>query len=147
MYDAYDAVEIAKVIIDRCTYLGKPISNLKLQKLLYYVQGYSYKYFNKPAFHDNICAWAYGPVVPTVYEEFSSYASKKMTLHFCVTKTDDEIKSLIYEVIDKFIDIPVWQLADKTHDEDPWKYSYLVFGLNAVIPKNSIKKYFFSGIK
>ena len=45
---------------------GELVSNLKLQKLLYYVQGFHLAVFGEPLFEEEIEAWMYGPVVPSV---------------------------------------------------------------------------------
>lgn len=46
------------------------ISNLKLQKLLYYAQGTFLAITNSPLFGDAIEAWMHGPVVPSVYHAY-----------------------------------------------------------------------------
>ena len=38
------------------------LTPLKLQKLLYLAQGWSYVWDNRPVFSDDFCAWQYGPV-------------------------------------------------------------------------------------
>ena len=45
---------------------GELFSNMKLQKLLYYVQGFHIAVFNRPLFNEDIEAWMYGPVVPEI---------------------------------------------------------------------------------
>ena len=49
---------------------GDVISNLKLQKLVYYVQGFSLAMNNRPMFEEDIYAWQHGPVVPSLYHNF-----------------------------------------------------------------------------
>ena len=49
---------------------GDLISNMKLQKLLYYAQGYFLAIANEPLFHERIYAWTHGPVVPKVYHKY-----------------------------------------------------------------------------
>lgn len=48
------------------------LSNMKLQKLLYYQQGFHLAYFGTPLFNEDIVAWQYGHVVPEVYDAFKS---------------------------------------------------------------------------
>ncbi len=55
---------------------GDTISHLKLQKLVYYAQGYHLALTGKPLFRDIIRAWAHGPVVRSVYNSYSKYGSK-----------------------------------------------------------------------
>lgn len=46
------------------------ITNLKLQKVLYFAQVYYLAKLGKPFFRENLEAWNYGPVVPEVYRKF-----------------------------------------------------------------------------
>ena len=62
-----DVFALTRYIVDRAKKQNKFISNLKLQKILYYVNGYAFKYYNELIFQEEIKAWQYGPVYPTVY--------------------------------------------------------------------------------
>lgn len=137
----YKAMEIAKYIITICNYRGDSISNLKLQKLLYYVQGRKLKLFDEPMFLEPVSAWKYGPVVREVYNYYSIYSSRPIEGVF-ETNICIEDMMLINDVIDEKIDIPVWDLVQQTHNEDPWKYIYSMFGNGAKIPNENIKQYF-----
>ena len=55
---------------------GELFSNMKLQKLLYYVQGFHIAVFNRPLFNEDIEAWMYGPVVPAGYEYYQENGNK-----------------------------------------------------------------------
>ena len=63
MYAAHD---VATYIISEYWKRGEIITNLKLQKILYYIQGYAYRFCNMAAFSEDIYKWPYGPVVPDV---------------------------------------------------------------------------------
>ena len=68
----YKAIDIAKYIINKSIDFNRPISNLQLQKILYYVQGEYIKVTKGcKLFDEDLEAWAYGPVVPEVYYEFN----------------------------------------------------------------------------
>lgn len=56
-------------------YDADSISNLKLQKLLYYAQGSYLALTNEPLFNENILAWKHGPVVNEVYQVYKKYGS------------------------------------------------------------------------
>lgn len=65
----YKAIDLANYIVDKCIEDNAPITNLQLQRILYFVQ----KDFLKrgyQAFSDDIEAWRCGPVVPNVYFYF-----------------------------------------------------------------------------
>jgi len=53
------------------------ICNLKLQKLLYYAQGYAQGFhlalFEQPLFDSPIAAWRHGPVCPAVYHQYKNH--------------------------------------------------------------------------
>ena len=64
------AMMVSKCILKK---LPEPTSNLKLQKLLYYVQGWRLGLDNKCAFQEEIQAWVHGPVVPVIFQEFRRF--------------------------------------------------------------------------
>ena len=71
----YSALDIAKYIIDYSNRRDTPVSNLQLQKILYYIQMNFYRRLNKPAFNEDIEAWRYGPVVSSVYNVYCMYGA------------------------------------------------------------------------
>lgn len=110
----YSAMDIAKYIVTSCYNLNKPVSNLKLQKMLYYLWVDFYKLTERKLFLDNICAWQLGPVVPEVYYEFCSYAGNPIRLIYSVA-TSVEDKEKLDKIIDIYLPIPANELVNKTH--------------------------------
>jgi len=55
----YDAIEVANYMIEHEHSKGRAISNLKLQKLLYFAQAWSIMKKGKPLFRDRIEAWSF----------------------------------------------------------------------------------------
>ena len=55
---------------------GDLISNLKLQKLLYYAQGIHLALNGQPLYPERIEAWQHGPVVPEIYHAFKEYRAR-----------------------------------------------------------------------
>lgn len=136
-----DAVELAKYIIDKCTKEERPISNLQLQKMLYFLFMDVYKKYKQFLFKNRIEAWAYGPVIPDVYKIYSDNG------RFKIFKEYDDIKLPIEPQIMNFIDekivymrsIPAWNLVEKSHKEGtPWEKVYKQ-GCKIEISKNDIK--------
>lgn len=112
----YDALTVARYIIDRSFRKKDPVSNLRLQKLLYFVQLESYRENNNPMFSDDIVAWQFGPVVPDVYYEYNVYAGTPILLEYKdLSVIEDSDKRIIDRVIDTMKDIPIWKLVDLTH--------------------------------
>lgn len=141
------ALNVAKYIINYCNTKEHPISNLKLQKILYYIQGYSLALRNQPAFNEDIQVWPYGPVVKPVYDTFSIYAAKSINNVDDVELNDNELQAIIQIVADEKMYIPVWDLVEQTHEEAPWKYTKQVYGIGSIIPKDFIRDYFCQQVK
>lgn len=120
---------------------GDLISNLKLQKLVYYAQGFCLAIFDKALFSEQIEAWQHGPVVPELYHEYKKYASgsisKPDTLD--LDKFGNDEKELMDEVYEVFGQFSALRLRAMTHEEQPWK---LVSETAGVISHESMKEYF-----
>ena len=70
----YSAMDIARYIVDKCTNDGCPISNLQLQKILYFIQR-DYLKKDSQAYSEEIQAWQFGPVVPDVYYRYCGFGA------------------------------------------------------------------------
>jgi len=70
---SYRALTIAKHILKICADHGDNLTNLKLQKLLYYSQAWYLALNDETLFSDDIEAWVHGPVVSSVYQEYKKY--------------------------------------------------------------------------
>lgn len=119
---------------------GDLISNLKLQKLMYYAQGFHLAIFDEPLFPEPIEAWTYGPVVPVLYRHFKDQGSAALPTprieDFAIYSQD--VRELLDEVYNVYGQFSAWKLADLTHGEPPWKDT----ALNCVISHDSMKEYF-----
>jgi uncharacterized phage-associated protein len=101
---------------------GDGISNLKLQKLVYYAQGFYSAIFDKPLFKNEISAWAHGPVVPSLYHDYKYCGSNRIPAPVDFDRsslTQDEFE-LVEEVFEVFGQYSAWKLRNMTHEESPW---------------------------
>ena len=114
------------------------ITNLKLQKLLYYVQAISLQVFKKIAFKEKIMAWSYGPVVNEVYQKYKENHSNEIKIDGKVKKISSGLEKVINEVIDSYGSMEANKLIDFTHEEEPWKNTEI----NKEIKTDIIKEYF-----
>lgn len=136
------ALDIAKYIITKTLKEGYPVSNLKLQKLLYFVQGVMLVNCGRSAFEDHIEAWQYGPVVPDVYFNYSSYGATPILLSYDNVDINGEEKKVADIVIDSFLKTPAFALVNETHKKgSPWDEAYHSSGDN-IISNESIIRYF-----
>lgn len=116
------------------------ISNLKLQKLLYYAQGIFLAVTDEPLFEEDILAWQHGPVVESVYHQYKGNGSQGIPFEedFDFSLFTQKENELLTEVYDVFGQYTAWKLRNMTHQERPWMET----PQNAVIPKQTIKDYF-----
>lgn len=115
------------------------ISNLKLQKLLYYAQGCYLALKNEPLFNEQIVNWAHGPVVEEIYHEYKNNGSNGIEYQGDYDDSiDDNTVAILEEVYDIFGKYSAWGLRNMTYQEDPW----LKTQRNDVIPLPLIKDYF-----
>ena len=99
------------------------MTHLRLQKLLYYCQGWALTFRDEPLFPDRIEAWPQGPVVTTVYPVFADYASAPLAPHEgrdC-DAFDRNTKSFLQSIWDEYKKHSANELRRKTHEETPWK--------------------------
>lgn len=141
----YKASDVARYIIERCKEKNRTVSNLKLQKILYFVQAEFLVTKNQPCFIEAIEAWDFGPVVPTVYFEYRMYGGANIP---CIGKS--KVKQLISArdqkilngIIDECSQYSASALVEITHNQMPWMEAYNQPGYNNEITVESIKEYF-----
>ena len=142
---AYNAIDIAKKIICRTDVEhGDTISNLKLQKLLYFVQGFHLAFFNAPLFDARIEAWTYGPVVPVVFKEFKKYKNRAINPeHYgdelVLTVPEQQMFDIVYDEYSRYSAVALMQ---KTHTEGTWKDH----GIGEVITNEEMRAFFLTRI-
>lgn len=155
----YSALEVARHIINYANSNDQLLSNLKLQKLLYFVQAEFLISQGRTCFTDDIEAWNFGPVVPAVFREFKIFGSFHIppVKHYYVEdesqpfnfrrvvfydiEITDEDKTVIDEVVDCFAYYSSAALTELTLKQLPWKNAYSNCCKN-VITAESIRNYF-----
>ncbi len=120
---------------------GDGVSNLKLQKLVYYAQGFYSAIFNKALFNNEISAWSHGPVVPELYHNYKNYGRDGIPLStdFDKASLSQEEFDLVEEVFEVFGQYSAWKLRNMTHEETPWLNHESEAG---TIPLPEITEYF-----
>lgn len=118
---------------------GDSISNLKLQKLLYYSQGFHLAMVDKPLFHEAIKKWVHGPVVPAVWHEYKDYGSGPITIMPVELESySEDVRELLDEVFSVYGQFTATKLRNMTHQEPPWNEA----PDNGEISHNSMKRFF-----
>jgi uncharacterized phage-associated protein len=135
--NAYDVANVFTKLSD--TDSGDILTNLKLQKLVYYVQGFHLAIYNEPLYVDDLVAWEHGPVVVDLYHKLKDSKSGQITIESPVSKLINEKQlALIGEINNVYGQFSAWKLRDMTHNESPWQTTEK----NQVITHEKLKAYF-----
>lgn len=144
----YNANNIARYILGYYLFKKKSYcSNLKLQKILYFLQANHLVLTGKSLFEDKIEAENFGPVVRSVYDEYKVYGSGAIPFQFF--KNNDNWNYQIYEkdfrlidpLIDKLENYSSTALLELIHNQAHWEKAYESYD-NHIIRKEDLIEYF-----
>ena len=129
---------------------GEAMTHLKLQKLVYYAQGFHLALFQgRPLFNEPIQAWRHGPVINAMWNQYGQSGSNPIPpdpgFDPDVVLTGEQ-KLLLNEVWNAYGQFSAWKLRDMTHNEPPWEAAYAQ-GQNTVITQESLQEYFSTQIE
>lgn len=142
----YSAKEIAGWIVAAFQKRSEEITNLKLQKLLYYAQAWHLVFYERPLFGESIEAWIHGPVVPSVFRDYKSNGWKPIAAPPSSSVPPEQVRRHLNEVIRVYGKFNAVSLERLTHQESPWRE--VRKGLapdepsNRVITNESMRKYY-----
>lgn len=119
------------------------ITNLKLQKILYYCQGFSLAILDRPLFSNPIEAWRHGPVIREVYDTYKQYNGNVIDKvsagdSDALSSKEKELVDDVYSVYGRY---SAWHLRNLTHSEPTWAEAYQE-GLDIEITHDAMKEYF-----
>jgi len=123
-----DALTITKYFLYKANQEGDLITNLKMQKLLYYAQAWYLVNFGKTLFDDQILAWNLGPVIKSVYDEYKEFRHTPIIFEDdsgeILKQFDKEDLNFLDEFYDQFSGYSAHDLVNMSHNEEPWKKAY-----------------------
>jgi uncharacterized phage-associated protein len=145
--DVFSPEKTADFLLIDCRDRGDVLTNLKLQKLLYYAQAWYLALHQKPLFDEDFEAWVHGPVLPSQYRRFKEFEWKPILREIPPLKPDDPvILSHLTEIVDVFGSETAVALEMMTHNELPWKSARSGIPLDqpssSVISKESMQSYY-----
>ena len=148
----YPASLIAYAFVKKGIDEGKFVTQMKLQKLVYFAQGYHLAKYHRSLIKENFQAWLYGPVIPEIYQDFKLYGSRPITdtEEFTPSSTYKPPFRLDAEAIDTINyswgvlkDFSAMSLSNWTHQPDgPWSKVYDPDVKSTPISNDDIKQYF-----
>jgi uncharacterized phage-associated protein len=100
---------------------ARVVTHLKLQKLIYYAQGYFLAENNgEPLFDDRIEAWVHGPVCPALYSIYRKYDYSIIPHCDPVEINCTKSTEMLERIWKKLGALSGPRLEDMTHKEHPW---------------------------
>lgn len=122
---------------------GDALTNLKLQKLLYYAQGYYLGENGEPLFPERIEAWQHGPVVAEIYHSLKYLGASPVPMPegFDVADVDSAIRDHLEQIWNLFGQFSAWKLRDMTHSDKPYVEAYEA-GANTEITHQAMADFF-----
>jgi uncharacterized phage-associated protein len=154
-------ITLADKVIEYCVLNGTQISHLKLQKVMYYIQGWFSAYYpDSPVFDELPEAWVNGPVYVSIYDKFKdqisirsdlstlpAYASLNIEeVNFSEFDFTEDQLQLLDKILGHYTNLSDGELVSATHSEKPWQTARI--GLksfqrsNNTITYESISSYF-----
>jgi uncharacterized phage-associated protein len=132
----YDARDVANFILDSADRRDLRITNLALQKLLYFAHGGFFAMFEEPLIRNKFEAWQFGPVQRMLYDQFKFFKEKPIigtrATHinpdtgepfYRAPDIDPDHAAIIEQVLDQYSGFSAGQLVEESHAEDgPWEY-------------------------
>ena len=146
---AYNASLIAYAFVKKGVETGKPVTQMKLQKMVYFAHGYHIAKYDEPLIKEDFEAWQFGPVAPSIYNEFRLYGSDPITVQE-PGKMEQALHTLSPDALDAINytweatkDVSAYKLSGWTHKKgSPWAAAYQPHIIGTVIKNNEIKSYF-----
>lgn len=120
---------IADYLIALSNETGNLISNLKLQKLMYYAQAWYLAIHRKPLFEASFEAWVHGPVLRKLFDEYSHFRWKPIQrddlseeyLEWFEAEFGEEVNEFMDNLVDEYFGLTAYHLERLTHLEEPWR--------------------------
>ena len=114
------AAAVADYLLLEARARGEALSNLKLQKLLYYAQAWHLALHDRPLFDEDFEAWVHGPVVPSQYHRFKAAAWMPIAEPVEQPDLPEDVKQFLNQILDVFGVESAIALEMMTHRERPW---------------------------
>ena len=141
----FDVANFFLKIVDRDS--GSTITPLKLQKILYYAQGYYLANYDKPLFKEDFQAWAHGPANEGIYDKYKSCKYNTIPMpKEDLPLMDDELNDFLNDIWQTFGIYDGKYLEEQTHKESPWIEARKGYApgekCHVIITKESMKRFF-----
>jgi uncharacterized phage-associated protein len=120
MPDLIQPASVADFLLHESRERGELLTNLKLQKLLFYAQAWFLALKNRELFAEDFQAWVHGPVLPTQYHRFKDFQWKPLVVDVVRPAVAPEVAEHLLDIIEAFGIESAVSLELMTHREKPW---------------------------
>jgi len=135
----YSPKSIANYFLDLAKASNQPISPMKLQKLVYYAHGWYAGYTNNPLIDEAVEAWQYGPVIPSLYQEFKRFGAGAIEAKATEYKdgqfrevpvpSDTSLRTFLNNIWQSYGQFTGVKLSEMTHASgSPWDQTWTAAG-------------------
>lgn len=154
MNKGYSYQLVADYFIALSNETHSPITNLKLQKLVFYAQAWNLALLNRSLIEEDFQAWVHGPVIPQLYNEYRQFGWKPIiredlregALARIKNEFSPDVVEVLTDVEYEYFGLEAYQLEKLTHNEDPWLLTRTGLAEDEpserIITKQSIKDYY-----
>ena len=139
------AIDAANYLVYLMSGAVDDLSNMKLNKILYFAQGQCLLQTGNVLFDDTIEAWEHGPVVQAVYNKYKIYNDSAITDYDLeqAKKMPEDISELLLKVSREYGRYTASALRNRTHlPNSPWSKVYIDGQHHTTIPVDLIRDYF-----
>lgn len=121
------------------------ITNMKMQKLVYYCQGFYLAFHNHPLFPEPLEAWEHGPVCPLLYQRLKQYGANPIPVNgeSYADNLQEAEQRVIADVYGVYGQFAAWRLREMTHQDPPWRDT----PLRHVITHDKLRQFFLTQIE
>lgn len=135
-------IKLANNIINYSIHIGSPITNLKLQGIMYLINLEYIKTYEKKLLDEDFEAWQYSPVLRTVYQEFAIYGNNpisKIQLNYDI---ETEVETLMKNIVDKYSKINSWEITENLNSDKIYQDTIKEKGIKSIIDYYTIIKHY-----
>jgi uncharacterized phage-associated protein len=131
---SFDGRAIANFVLDYCDRRKRSVSNLSLQKIVFFCHAWSLTRLGKPLIRHSFEAWQHGPVLQYLYREFKDFGEQPVTSRarrlnpltgqkeVVAYDFDMPTDALLTEVVDFYSRMSAYDLVALTHVRGgPWE--------------------------
>lgn len=131
--DGFDGRAVANFILDVSSQNGREITNLALQKIVYFCHVWSLVLLGRPLIKQEFEAWKHGPVLQYLYHQFKNCDRRPINERaqkldqatgsqvVVEYRFDSDIESLLHKVVVTYSRFSAGELVEISHEKGgPW---------------------------